>query len=156
MEIEVVEVEPAVIVFASTSSLWDAAAVSQALGEAYGLIGRFMAEHDLQPAGPPRAMTIARSDDAWEFDAGLPIAAMPELDIDPASPVQIRQTEGGRTVRGISVGPYTEVSANWEKVRAWLAAHGYEESGLPWEEYMSDPGSTPDAELITHLNMPVE
>lgn len=155
MVIDVVEVEPAVIVFTATSSAWDATAIGQAFGEAYGQIGGFLAAHGLELSGPPVAITKSSTEEAWRFDAGLPIAEKPDVEIDPASPVQIRQTRGGKAVKGVSLGSYENLSANWSKVRAWVAAHGYEEAGLTWEEYVSDPGSTPEEELITHLYLPV-
>ena len=37
-----------------------------------------------------------------------------------------------------------------------MAAHGFEKGDDPWEEYVSDPGSTPQGELITHVCYPVK
>jgi len=155
MEIEVVEVEPAVLVYTSASSPWEVAAIGQAFGEAYGQIGAFMAANQLELSGAPLAITTSYSDEEWRFDAGIPIAEMPAIEIDPASPVQIRRTRGGKTVRGVSVGSYATLSTNWDKVRSWVATHGYEEAGMPWEEYVSDPGETPEEDLTTHLYLPV-
>ena len=155
MEIDVVDLEPAVIVSTATSSPWDAAAIGEAFGQAYGEIGSFMAANNLELSGSPVAMTTSSTEEEWQFEAGIPIAEMPAIEIDPASPVQIRQTRGGKTVRGVSLGSYANLSANWEKVRAWIAAHGYEENGMPWEEYVSDPGSTPEEDLVTHLYLAV-
>lgn len=156
LAIEVVELEPAVIVYTATSSPWDAAAIGQALGEAYGRVGRFMATHELELSGPPVAITTSSNEEEWQFDAGLPVAQMPDIEIDPASPVQIRQRPGGRAVKGVNVGSYEDIAAAWDRVRAWVAAHGFEEAGPQWEEYVSDPGETPEEELITHLYRPVE
>lgn len=155
MEIEVMEIEPAVIVYTAAGSTWDVAAIGQAFGEAYGKIGEFVASHNLQMAGPPLAITTSSDEQGWQFDAAMPIAEMPELEIDPASEVQIRQTRGGMTIRGVSVGSYSNLSTNWDKVKAWAAAHGYEVADNLWEEYVSDPGDTPEEELVTHLNLPV-
>ncbi len=156
MDIQIVELEPRWIVYTSASSPWEVAAIGQALGAAYGQIGAFMAANNLEMAGMPLAVTTESSDVEWKFDAGIPIAERSGLEIDPESPVQIRQIPGGRTVRGVSVGPYTALSESWDKVMAWTAAHGYEQAGLPWEEYVSDPGDTPEEELITHLHLTVK
>lgn len=155
MEIDVVDIEPAVIVSTATSSPWDTGAIGQAFEEATAQIGSFMAANKLEMSGSPVAITTSSIEGEWQFEAGIPIAEMPAIEIDPASPVQIRQTRGGKTVRGVSLGSYADLSANWGKVRAWVAAHGYEETGMPWEEYVSDPGSTPEEELVTHLYLPV-
>lgn len=155
MEIEVVEIEPAVIAYVDTSSGWDPEAISQAFTAAFGQVGGFLAANGLQMAGAPVAITIKTTPESWEFEAGMPIAEMPDLEIDPASPVQIRRTQGGKAVRGISVGPYSEITGNWQKVMAWAAAHGFEATGSPWEQYLSDPGDTAEEELVTHLHLPV-
>lgn len=155
LQIEILDIEPGVLVFTEASSSWDPEAIGTAVAEAYGQIGAFMATHKLAMSGPPVAITTSRTEEAWQFEAGLPLAELPELEVDPASPVQIRQTPGGKTARGVSVGPYADLSANWEKVRTWVAAHGYEEAGMAWEEYVSDPASTPEEELVTHLHLPV-
>ena len=62
---------------------------------------------------------------------------------------------GGKTVRGVNIGPYSGITDNWAKVLAWAAAHGYEATGETWEEYVSDPGETSEEELVTHLHLPV-
>jgi len=155
LEIGVVEVEPSLIVFTATSSSWDVAAIGQAFGTAYGQIGGFIAANKLQASGQPLAITTSKSEVGWQFDAGIPIAERPAIEIDPDSPVQIRQSPGGKTVRGVSIGSYSQLSASWEKVRAWVAAHGYEEAGPLWEQYVSDPGDTPEEEMVTHLYLPV-
>ena len=39
---------------------------------------------------------------------------------------------------------------------AYLAARGMEQNGPPWDEYVTDPGSTPQAELRTNIYLPVK
>jgi effector-binding domain-containing protein len=155
LEIAVVDVEPAVIVYTATGSTWDPAAIGEAYAEAYRQIVSFLAANKLESSGSPLAVTTSSNEEGWQFDAGIAIDEMPAIEIDPASPIQIRQTRGAMAVRGVSVGSYADLSADWDKVRAWIAAHGYEEAGLPWEEYVSDPEDTPEEELITHLYLPV-
>lgn len=155
LEIELVEFEPMVVAFVATGSPWEAEAIGEAFGEAYGEVRRFLAAHDLESSGPPVGITTDSDGEMWRFDAGIPIAEMPELTIEPDSAVQIRRVPGGTSVRGVSLGPYTDLASSWEKVRAWVAVHGLESAGLPMEIYVSDPEETAAAELITHLHLPV-
>jgi effector-binding domain-containing protein len=39
----------------------------------------------------------------------------------------------------------------YEKLAAWIAAHAMIEGRVSWEQYISDPGETPQDELITHI-----
>jgi effector-binding domain-containing protein len=46
--------------------------------------------------------------------------------------------------------------ASYDKLMAYVAAHGYETAGPPWDEYVTDPGKTAEPDLITHIFMPVK
>jgi effector-binding domain-containing protein len=39
----------------------------------------------------------------------------------------------------------------YEKLSAYMAAHGLREGPVSWEQYISDPGVTPEDELVTHI-----
>jgi effector-binding domain-containing protein len=39
----------------------------------------------------------------------------------------------------------------YEKLAAYMGAHGLREGPVSWEQYISDPGVTPSDELITHI-----
>lgn len=156
LDIEIIVVESQPLVYVSTVSSWEVDEIGRAFAAANSQVARFIAAQGLEQAGPPVAITTGRSDEEWQFDVGIPITAVPaEVEIDESSTVRIRDTRDGRVARAISVGPYANISADWGKVRAWLAAHGYDEAGLPWEEYVSDPTDTPEEELVTHLCMPI-
>ncbi len=43
----------------------------------------------------------------------------------------------------------------YEKLFAYAAAHGLEQAGPSWDQYVSDPGKTAEPDLITHIYMPV-
>lgn len=155
LEIGLIEAEPATIAFATGSSSWDVEAIGQTLAACYGQVAGFLRRHRLEQTGPPVAITRSHDDSQWQFDAGLPIAAAPDKAIPASSPVQVRQTYGGPALCGRHVGPYAGISAAWDKISAYAAAYGYRQAGMPWEEYVSDPGDTPESELITRLCLPV-
>ena len=156
LEIEIVEMESGPLAFVATSSTWGVGEIGQAFGEAIGKVERFVKDHELEQAGPPVAISRSVSGEEWRFDAGIPLVAIPdELELDPESGIQLAETFGGRVARAVSVGSYDGISANWERVRAWVAAHGFEEVDSPWEEYISDPSETSEEELTTHLCIPI-
>jgi len=156
LEIAAVAVEPTTIAYLSSSSGWGHEAIGQAWADANGAVMAFMTKHELEQGGPPVAITTSYDDEVWRFDAGVPVAGSAEIEIDVDSAVQIRETYGGKAVRGIHLGSYADLSASWDKVAAYAAAHGFEVIGSTWEAYVSDPASTPEAELTTYLFMPVQ
>ena len=72
------------------------------------------------------------------------------------SPVQIKQTYGGRALKVVHKGAYRGMEATCNQLLAWMAAYGYESAGAPWGQYVSDPGNTAEADLVTNIVMPVK
>jgi effector-binding domain-containing protein len=48
------------------------------------------------------------------------------------------------------------MSPTYEKLAAYMAVHGLKEGRVSWEHYISDPGQTPAAEIITHIYFLIE
>ena len=71
--------------------------------------------------------------------------------------VKIATIEGGLYAVGTYIGPYHGIAPAWGEFMAQLAQIGKKSRPLPcFEIYVSDPCSTPEAELITELFEPVE
>jgi len=90
-----------------------------------------------------------KSDDTKSDEASS--AKTPDL-----PPVQVKQLPGGRAARTVHVGPDAGMRATYDKLFGWLAAHGYEQAGAPWDEYVREAGDTPDAQLATNIYVPVK
>ena len=106
-------------------------------------------------AGAPLTISTSMSADSYIFDAGLPIDRLPESEIAADSPVKIGQTTGGNSLKVIHQGPYQKLGETYEKISAYLAAHGMEERDRRWEQYMNDPGNTAESDLLTHIYVPI-
>jgi len=87
------------------------------------------------------------------YDAGIPVD---REDIKVDGDVKLTHTYAGRVVKAVYRGPYSGLRVAHQRVQAFLAAAGYERSGAIWEQYVSDPGTTPEAELVTHIYYPVK
>ena len=66
------------------------------------------------------------------------------------------ETYGGRVVRAMHVGPYTELQETYTIIYAFVVAHNLEANGRSWETFVSDPGNTPEDELKTEIYYPVK
>lgn len=71
-------------------------------------------------------------------------------------PVQLKQLPGGRAARTVHVGADAGMRATYDKLFGWLAAHGFEPAGSPWDESVREAGDTPDAQLATNVYVPVK
>jgi effector-binding domain-containing protein len=65
--------------------------------------------------------------------------------------VQAGKSPGGRAVRVIHRGPYSQMPASYAKLAAYMAIHGLQEGRVSWEQYISNPGQTDPEETVTHI-----
>ncbi len=130
--------------------------VQAAFADSYGQVMGFLGKHKLQPGGAPIAINKAWSEEeGYVFDAGMPLSSAPEVELDEDSAVQIGETYAGSALKVTHKGSYAEMEASFDKADAYLAAHGLEQTSPSWTEFVSDPGSTPEEELITHIYIPI-
>lgn len=156
IEIEHLVVEPIDIAYLPTTSRPEPAAISEAMGRAYFEILTFIDKHDLQDAGAPMSITRTFSGSALVFDSAIPVRGLTETTPRDGASVKIGKTYGGPVIRVRHVGSYRDLSATHRKITAYLAALGIERNGAAWESYVSDPGNTPEAELLTYVYYPIK
>lgn len=155
LEVETVEAAPVTVAWVSASSARDEKAIGAAIGSAYAQVGRFMAARGLKQSAPPITITTKWTDSVYEFEAAIPVDRSPEREVPAASPVQIKQTYAGRALRAIHRGAYGGLPATYDKLAAYAAAYAHEAAGPTWDQYLTDPGNTPEAGLVTHIYMPI-
>jgi effector-binding domain-containing protein len=155
-DIQIVDTQAKVIAATSGESSTVPEEIGAALGQAYGTIGSFLAQNHLEMAGAPLSISESYDEDGYRFTAGIPLAANPDLELAEDSPVTVREMPAAKAAFLVHKGPYQNLHASYEALVAYVAAHGYKTSGPSWEEYVSDPGTVPEEELITHIYMPVE
>ncbi|HUS24086.1 MAG TPA: SRPBCC family protein [Candidatus Binatia bacterium] len=147
------DVPPMKAAFVATGSARDDRAVGVALGVAYGRISGFMNLKGLKETAPPVAVFEEAGAGSMRFDAGIPID---RTDVPAPAGIRYGETPSGLMVKAVHRGPYRALSASHGKVAAFLAAAGYRRRGAPMEQYVTDPVTTPDTALVTHLFYPVE
>jgi effector-binding domain-containing protein len=156
LKTEVVEVAPVTVAYVEAHSGKGDREIAAAIGAAYAQVGKFMAANRLKQAGPPITINTKWDDTGCEFDAAIPIDRAPDREVPAASPVKVKQTWSGKAVKVVHTGAYGDLPATYDTIAAWVAAHGYGRPAPPWDEYVSDPGSTPEAQLVTNILTPIE
>ncbi len=155
LEVEQVDVEPVDIAYIRTTSPPDPARMSEALGESYFEVLRFIDRYDLRPAGAPISIARAFQGAALRFDAGIPVAGVTDETPREGSPVRIGRTYGGVAMRATHRGSYRRLADTHRKIAAYLAAAGLERNGDAWESYVTDPGEVEESALLTYVYYPV-
>jgi len=154
LEVEPVEVEPQPILYVSNSVTDGSQDLGNNLAAAYREISAFMKAHGIEMAAQPLAITRIHDDDGYEVEAAIPVRSEDSdrlQGIGISGRVRVGQSPAGRALRVIHHGPYTQMAPSYEKLSAWLAAHGLPEGRISWEQYISDPGDTADSDLVTHI-----
>jgi effector-binding domain-containing protein len=154
LEVEVMEVQPQSILYVTGTAGGESEDLSASLAAAYQEITGFMAENAIEMAAQPLAITRVRDDRRYDVEAAIPVvldnpAQLQE--VAAAGRVRIGQSPAGRALRVIHHGPYDQMAPSYEKLSAWMAAHGMGEGRVSWEQYISDPRETADADLVTHI-----
>ena len=155
IEIEHLVVEPIEIAYLPTRSRPEPSAISDAMGDAYFEILTFIDENGLQDAGAPLSITRTYSGSELLFDSAIPVRGTSDATPRDGT-VKLGQTYGGPVIRVRLVGSYRDLSTTHRKISAYLAALGIERNGAAWESYVSDPGNTPEAELLTYVYYPIK
>lgn len=156
IEIGITDVPSTTIAYVTGSSGPAQEEIAAAFAASYGRVVAFVAANGLQLSGPPIAITNFLDERGYGFDAGLPVSGNLTRGAGPDSPVRMGETYGGRVVRAVHVGPYATLNETASKVEAFMAAHRLQKNGRTWDSYVSDPGSTPQEELVTEVYYPVK
>jgi effector-binding domain-containing protein len=162
LQAAIVVLQPATYAYVSGSTSTDVDAIAKALGSAYGKVGAFMAAAGFKQAGAPLAITRRWDAQAkvYEFDAGIPVdkadAQAPDTINGKPSEVKIGHSYAGTALKAEHHGSYKDMGGTYAQIDAYKAAYQLQDNGLSWEQYVSDPGKTPEAQLVTDIYVPVK
>lgn len=91
-------------------------------------------------AGPPFSRYHKRSDDQFELEAGIPVAAP----IREGGRVKASTLPGGKAATVWHIGKYHDLPKSYAKLEAWMKSRNHDVSAAFWEVYWTDPGLEPD------------
>ena len=139
------------------SSAAESGAISAAVGAAFQKIDTFLKANGIGASGPPRVVYTKWSPAGVEFTAAIPIGAVPP-NVRDASHVSIQSMPESTALRFVHRGPYRDVRNTYDRIEAWLRERGGIKTAADWaryspmwEEYLNDPATTPESELITRI-----
>ncbi len=137
----------------------DPEAISKALGAAYSRIGQFMQSHALTQKGAPLAVNRFYDESGWGFQAAIPVAGVTDATRAAASEtgaIRFGRTYAGRALKGVHIGDHSTLPDAYRALEDYMVAKGLDSNGPSWEQYISDPVTTPGEKLQTDVYMPVK
>ncbi len=129
------------------------------LGATFAILGDWAMGHVDDLTGPPRVLYLndPRTTPPEQRRSTVAIPVTGDVVIDEAAGVHELVLPGGRCVVGTHTGPYAQLGPAWVEFMAARQSEALEvdEARVPFEVYVSDPASTPEAELVTELCLPI-
>jgi effector-binding domain-containing protein len=129
------------------------AGIGKAYADAFGQIGRFMAKNKLHQTGAPLGIEGVMTAGNYTFDAGIPVD---RSDVAGSEGIRAVQSYAGKALKTTHVGAYETLPQTQEKLRAYLAAHGYVQKGPFISSYVDDPNTMLVEKVRTEIYAPVE
>ena len=153
LEIERVYVDAQNILFITSTSSQDPADIAVAMAESYARISEFMNQAGIGMSGQPMAITRAWEEGGYQFAAAIPVEYIP---LDLPGDIESGQSPSGPAVRAVHYGGYDQMMPTYSKPAAYMSAHGLRQGQVSWEHYISDPGSTEQADRVTLVYIMLE
>ncbi len=130
---------------------WDNA--FETLVEAFKAVKTQLDRQGIKPSGP--AMTVFTTSDptGFEFEAGYPVAAAPQT---VPGDLAMRRSPDGKTLKFVHRGSYDSMTTTDEAIMNHLDEKRLDQRDLVIEEYVTDPTTTADDQLIINLYVPIK
>lgn len=153
LEIEHIDVVAQNILFVTSSSSQDPADIAMAMAAAYGEISVLMNNTGVNMIGQPMAITRLWEEGSYEFDAAIPVESVA---VELTGNIKYGRSPSGPAVRAVHHGSYDQMMPTYEKLAAYMSAHGLSQGKVSWEHFVSDPSITAQQDLITHIYIMLE
>jgi effector-binding domain-containing protein len=148
---EMVHASSRPMVYVTRTASKDPADISEKMGEAFQILGDFLARNGVQPLGPPLTIYTEVSDNGMTMNIGVPVP--PPALANATGELRGGVTPPGRAFKLVHRGPYDGLRATYDAMRAYFRDHDLAAPGLAWEVYVNDPSITPEEDLITEIYM---
>jgi effector-binding domain-containing protein/carbon monoxide dehydrogenase subunit G len=157
-DITEVDLQPRDIAYVEGTSSLDPAAIANALAAAYAQIDAFMHVNALTQKGAPLAINRFYDESGWGFQAGIPIVGLTDKSRGAGTTgiVKLGHTYAGHALKGVHIGDNSTLPDAYRALEDYMVAKGLDSNGSSWEEYASDPVTTPPEKRQTEVFMPVK
>ncbi len=126
------------------------------LGEAYGEIMAFIGVNKLSVTDVPMTITTEFSLQKmyWAFNAAIPVELSEEIEL--FGRIKLGETYEGKVVKGVHVGPHANSMITYNAIEQYMKRHNLEENGMPFEEFVDDPGVVAEDKMRTFIYFPIK
>jgi effector-binding domain-containing protein/carbon monoxide dehydrogenase subunit G len=157
-DVREVDLTPRDIAYVEGTSSLDPAAIANALAAAYAQIDAFMQVNALTQKGAALAINRFYDESGWGFKAGIPLEGLSDKSPSASGSgvVKLGHTYAGHALKGVHIGDHSTLPDAYRALEDYMVAKGFDSNGPSWEEYVSDPVTTPPEKRQTDVFMPVK
>ena len=140
------------IVYIAGSGMWDSA--FETISYSFKTVNGAMAKLGLKANGAPMTIYTATDDTGFQFQAAVPVAQAPTM---PAgSEIVVGKSPAGKALKFVHRGSYDAMDTTYEAITNYLDEKQLEARDLFVEQYMKDPVTTPEDDLVIEVYVPLK
>jgi effector-binding domain-containing protein len=140
------------IVFISGSGMWDSA--FDTITGSFKTVNAAMAKAGIKANGPLMTIYTSTDDTGFQFQAAVPVEMAPTLPAD--SGVTVGMSPAGKALKFVHRGSYDAMDSTYEAITNYLDEKQLEAKDLFIEQYMKDPLTTPEDDLVIEVYVPLK
>ena len=140
------------IVYIAGSGMWDSA--FETITNSLKTVNGAMAKLGLKANGAPMTIYTATDDTGFQFQAAVPVAQAPT--IPAGSEIVVGKSPAGKALKFVHRGSYDAMDTTYEAITNYLDEKQLEAKDLFVEQYMKDPITTPEDDLVIEVYVPLK
>ncbi len=140
------------VVYLAGSGQWDSAfeTIVAAFKSVYGTLDKL----GVKASGAPMTIYTATDDTGFQFQAAVPVARAPARPTE--SEIKVGKSPTGIALKFMHRGSYDAMDTTYEAITDHLEEKKLEAKELFVEQYMKDPITTPDDDLVIEIYVPLK
>jgi len=135
------------IVFVKGSGTWDQAFTI--ISGALKTVEAYVAKAGLKTDGQPMTIFTATDDKGFDYEAAIPLAEPPKE--PPSGGIQSGRSPDGRALKFVHRGSYDSLDDTYEAATNYLDSKRLESRNVLVEQYVTDPASADEKNLVVEV-----
>ncbi len=140
------------IVYLSGSGTWDTA--FDTLVEAFKTVHEFLDKRGLKADGDAMMIYTGADDTGFDFQAAVPILG--PFENPPQGAMAVGTSPAGKAYKFVHRGPYDRMENLYEAITNFFDEKKIDAGDIFIEQYVTDPRTTPEDELVIEVIFPVK
>ncbi len=140
------------IVYISGSGLWENA--FKTIVDALKTLNAAADKQGIKSPGPPMTIYTATDDTGFQFQTALPVTELPTL---PAgTELKTGKAPAGKALKFVHRGSYDAMDTTYDAITNYLDEKQLDAKDLFIEQFVKDPATTPEDDLVVEIFVPLK